>query len=36
VIGTAVVLFSATALLAASLPAYRAASIDPILALREE
>jgi ABC-type lipoprotein release transport system permease subunit len=36
VIGTAIGLFVAAALLAASLPAHRAATIDAVSALREE
>lgn len=36
VIGTAVVLFLATALFAAGMPARRAATLDPVSALREE
>jgi predicted permease len=36
VTGTAIGLFLITGLLAASLPAHRAATVDPILALREE
>lgn len=36
VIATAIVLFLLTGLLAAGLPAYRAATVDPVRALREE
>jgi ABC-type antimicrobial peptide transport system permease subunit len=36
VIGTAVTLFLLTALLAAGMPAQRASTVDPVLALREE